>query len=653
MIVLIQKWSYRDNIIDYYVITHACTETFNLPPVLTKIKLSDLSEVSEGDHIMTGTQHFLVASTDIAHNTFTGYTLEEEKVVETDCPWEPHVCNFCIKYEESLSCSPSKALENAKSEMQKRSTRSDKQKTWSDKAKLYIKRSYDKVAKVSDSEMFVAEMKTGRKLSFNAGCLFMEKNEFSSTKLTPEIAVDEGDHLVVKDENGNYQSVLVLKHSHGNKFIVMPDPTSAEQYGTLDIKKDTEVYRINYEQSLPAECSFLRATSGKGHGVLQTCGGGSSQFVSWTKTGKKEVINVLQLKQQISQVCPFQREKILCVKEIEKGDHLIQMHFGHWWHFMITEPHKPGSSQFKIIYCNSYDDRISEKVETLNPTKDDIYRIIYPESFPVETAIGRAKSIVDTKRLPFIARMWFIPWAKTGSDKGIDIDLLLNNAMPASKSRICTFAQLNPGDYLVEETRPLHHYLVTEVQSPTCCLAIESWEQRVTKSTLTLRKNHYYRINYNDGACIPPRQAIAKAQELCGRDIMTGSVYSRQSLVNYLKAGNATNVEVDSLQDDRILLRREKVTSAKQLRPGDHIERPVSNSLGAAMHHMIVIEEPADERKCAVIHFHKKKFQICVGKEDIDIVEQGDNFFRIKYSERCEPERSIEYLKKCVEVILR
>ena len=609
--------------------------------MLTKVEVSNLSDVCEGDHIMTGTQHFLVACTDIAQNTFTGYTLEEGKAVKKErCEWKQNAYNICIKYEESFPSS--KALENA--ELAVCPDSSDKViKKWSDKAKAAIR--------LSDSETFVVKMKTGRKRSFNDCCLFSEKNEFSSTKITPEIALDEGDHVVVKDENGSYQSVLVIKHRRGNELLVIPDLTSAEQYGTLDIEKYTEVYRINYKQSLPVDDVFQRVTSKRGHEALQACGSGSSQFVSWAKTGKKEVINVLQLKQQIAQVDPLQREKILCVDEIRVGDHLIKEYLTHKWHFMITEPRKPGSSQFKTIYSNSYDNRISETTETLDPTKDVIYRIIYPESLPVATAIKRARSIGHTKKIPFIERVWFIPWAKTGSDKGIEIDLLLNNAMPASKSRICTFAQLNPGDYLVEETRPLHHYLVTEVQSPTCCVVIESWERRVTKSTLTLRKNHYYRINYNDGACIPPHQAIAKAQELVGKVTITHLKYVRWTFVNYLKTGNATAIKIDALQDDRILLRRERVESTLQLRPGDRIERPVPNTLGAAYHHMMVIEAPADEQKCKVIHFHKEKLQLLVGKEEIDIVEQGDNFFRIKYTERHEPEGGIEYLWECVQVI--
>ena len=90
------------------------------------------------------------------------------------------------------------------------------------------------------------------------------------------------------------------------------------------------------------------------------------------------------------------------------------------------------------------------------------------------------------------ARMWFVRWAKTSSEDGIEVDFLLNNAMPASKSRICTFAQLNPGDYLVEEedkATPWHHYLVTEVTSHSTCSAIESWNWKVKDRNLTFNES--------------------------------------------------------------------------------------------------------------------------------------------------------------------
>ena len=597
-----------------------------LTPVLTKVPISDLRGVKEGDHIMTDTQHYLVASTDRECNTYTGYTCRKGKVVKERCTFNAK-STFRIDYEESFSSRT--AIANAEQELEKGE--------WPDSDK-------------SGSDKFVTKMKTGMKYSFNEQCLLMEENEFSRIKVVPGIAVDEGDHLVVKDGRGSYQSVLVLKHAGGRAFIVTPDLNSAKRYGNLDIKEDTEVYRINYKQSLPVDDVFRRAMSDKGFKVRTDCRSELSKFVSWAKTGRKEIIDVLQLKSQIAQLCPFEREKILSVDQIQVGDHLIRSYPAHWWHFMVTEVHPSDSFKFKTIYC--YRNRISETEEILDPNKDDIYRIIYPESLPVATALERARSKVGTYHLSPLKRMWFVRWAKTGSEEGIEVDFLLNNAMPASKSRICTFAQLNPGDYLVEDESKLtkwHHYLVTEVTSHSTCSVIESWYWKVIARELTFNdKSTYYRLNYNDGACISPKQTIANAQDLLGKRAVIQTQYKRQKLVNYLKTGNDTDVTVDSLQDDRTLLRRERVKSASELRPGDHIERP-SFLPGEAYHHMMVTEQPTHDQKCKVIHFSSnfRNFEIAnIREEEVDIFKKGDNVFRIKYPERCAPDQGIEQLKE-------
>ena len=603
-----------------------------LKPVLTKVPISDLRDVKEGDHIMTGTQHYLVASTDTTHHTFTGYTCKDGGVVKETFTFNAKSTS-CINYEESL---PSmEAIANAEQE--------HKQGEW------------------SDGDKFVTKMKTGKQYSFNDECLFKEEIEISCTEIAPGIAVDEGDHLVVKDEHGNCRSVLVLKHARQSTLVVTPDLNSEERYGNLSINKDTDirVYRINYQQSLPVVEVFQRAMSDKGVEILRECRSELSKFVSWTKTGRKEVIDVTRLRSQIAQLCPLQREKILHVNQIKVGDHLIKscdvlVFHTHWLHFMITDtlPSEPDPLKFKTIYCNN--SRISETEETLDPSKDDIYRIIYPEFLPFNEALKRARSKLGHYDISPHACMWFVRWAKTGSEDGIEVDFLLNNAMPASKSRICTFAQLNPGDYLVEEedkVTPWHHYLVTEVTSPLSCSAIESWNWKVKVRKLTFNEEStYYRLNYNDGACITPQKAIADAHQLLEQYFFTQ--HKRQNLVNCLKTGNAVDIKIDSLQDDRTLsLRRERVNSASELRPGDHIERSTP-FISAMYHHMMVTKQPHHDRKCTVIHFTSNVIDAAVKEEEVDIFKEGDNVFRIKYPERCAPDQGIGYLRRSLGVIL-
>ena len=358
--------------------------------MLTKVPVSNLEEVSKGDHIITGAQHFLVDSIDTECNIYTGYTCKSGKVVKEVCTFNAKSTSR-IHYEESLSSS--EAIANAKREL--------KQGEW------------------SDGDKFVTKMKTGKQYSFNDECLFKKEIEFSCTEISPVIAVDEGDHLVVKDKYGNDQSVLVLKHAGGSTFIVTPDVNSDKQYGYLSFVEATEVYRINYQQSLPVVEVFQRAMSDKGVEVLRECRSELSKFVSWAKTGRKEVVDVTQLKSQIAQLCPFQREKILSLNQIKVGDHLIRSYLTHWWHFMVTEVHPSDYFKFKTIYCNN--NHISETEEALDPSKNDIYRIIYPESLPIATAIERARSKLGTYDFSPHARMCFVRWAKTGSEDGIEV----------------------------------------------------------------------------------------------------------------------------------------------------------------------------------------------------------------------------------------
>ena len=104
--------------------------------MLTKVPISNLEEVSEGDHIMTSTQHYLVASTNTARHMFTGYTCKSGKVVKEVCTFNAKSTSR-IKYEESLSSN--EAIASAKRELE--------QGEW------------------SDGDKFVTKMKTGKHYS--------------------------------------------------------------------------------------------------------------------------------------------------------------------------------------------------------------------------------------------------------------------------------------------------------------------------------------------------------------------------------------------------------------------------------------------------------------------------------------------------------
>ena len=117
----------------------------------------------------------------------------------------------------------------------------------------------------------------------------------------------------------------------------------------------------------------------------------------------------------------------------------------------------------------------------------------------------------------------------------------------------------------------------------------------------------------------------------------------RENFVHHLKTGEAADIDTDELLDDRILLQRERISSAMELKRGDHIERPLSLAPNHAQHHMLVVE-PIDDEHCKVIHYkvHKSISKVLKFKkgevtcEIVNIFEQGQ-VSRIRYSERINP----------------
>ena len=231
---------------------------------------------------------------------------------------------------------------------------------------------------------------------------------------------------------------------------------------------------------------------------------------------------------------------------------------------------------------------------------------------------------------------------------------MTNISAPTSKSSIACFQQLNPGDYFIAEEdkmKPYHHYLVLDVCSPTACTVMEVWYRTVRQSSIELNSKHtYFRLNYNanTGICRPAKESINLAQKLL-KGSSFRSTHSRRKFVNFLKTGDDSQaVNIDSLLDDRILLPREKVKNAMQLKRGDHIERPLKGvgSFVDYFHHMIVLQ-PLDDRCCEVVHCLKGHVisGTSIRKEVIDIFET-EKVSRVKYTERIDPEEGITRLLK-------
>ena len=627
--------------------------SFNDKCLYPESMVNSLEEVKPGDHVIIASKtgerdHLLINNVDPSHSKFSGYTCKGKSVNLMDYKWILPGRTFRIDYNDDRGLkSPDEALENARKCTDAR----------------------------PNSDQFVTWCKTGTKYSFHDKCLFSGRsNPVSLTHVSPETAIDIGDHLIVKNTNGDECSVLVYECLSQGEVLAIPDPNNPDKFcSRIDLSEShqTEIFRVNYRQSLPSGEVVARACSDKGKKVLQASGECVDRYMSWAKTGKQHPVDIPALKQQqlcIAQIRPQHRMKVLSMGDIQVGDHLIQAKPTHWFHFMVTESNIDSTNPYKIkaIYCLRTS--IREEEITIDPGKQSIYKIDYPESFPTESAIERARSKLQTSGRMYspLARQWFVRWAKTGSDEGIEVDFLANNAFPVSKSQILTFAQLNPGDYLVggvntkSDPSCWHHYLVTSILSPTTCSVIESLNGLIIESRVALDpRNSYYRINYNDGTCIHHECAITDAKALVGKRVAPKTKFSRQKFVNFVKTHeqlfSGPDVSLDTLYDDRLFLRRERVKSALDLRPGDHVERPVALSFirkaapgKKAYHHMLVVE-PINERECKVLHFGGpsdfKEFKKCsVVEQKVDLFAEGEHVFQIVYHERQHPADGIAHL---------
>ena len=95
---------------------------------------------------------------------------------------------------------------------------------------------------------------------------------------------------------------------------------------------------------------------------------------------------------------------------------------------------------------------------------------------------------------------------------------------------------------------------------------------------MSFEESHeFYRINYNHGTCFTTEETVQNAESSIGSSTMDKmwSDINHQKFVNFVKTGESEVIEVSQLNDDRLLLPRKRAESALELRPGDHLERPV------------------------------------------------------------------------------
>ena len=615
-----------------------------LAPIFFRTEVESLQDLNPSDHLIMDSHHYLIKSTNPGASSFTAYGISGNKIVCEEHEWIQKVHKpLRVDYaEEEGQHHPQarNAVECAEEKLKKK-------EKWDSKSKC-------------ESE-FITLVKCGKQYSMNEKCLISkDAGPDSCVLVTKHISLDQGDHLIIQDAHDfeRYHSILVRKHLGGTSIISIPGITtdSALKNSIIDLSEYSAIYRVNYKHFLPASEVLKRALSEKGEEILKTCHPNS--FISWAKTGMQKSVSTseLLLKQQqlISDMRPIQYERIFSCDQVQLGDHLFEERLlkSYRWHFMVTN--KVNEKRFTLTYC--YYGSIREDDYDIDPVSTNIYRIVYPEEFPTNTAIRNARSLLGKHKRRSDARMWFVRWAKTGSDEGLEVDFLCDTSLPTSKSQIQSFTQLNPGDYLVKVVKwneANHHYLVEEVMSPTECRVIESRYRTVQNSLLQWDQAndniHFYRINYEAKVCFPPHVSLQKALKFVGERTLKPMTkkFSRQKFVHFLKTGElGIAIQVDCLTDDRLLLQRVKIESIKDIMRGDHIERPLDQKLleKVAYHHMLV-EDVLDDGRCKVLHYHVEKtikvWQKGSVKSEIVDIFTKDSVFRLRYPERIDPDEGI------------
>ena len=571
---------------------------------------------------------------------------------------------------------------------------------------------------------FVTKIKTGKPLTVEESCLMSTDVEpISLTPITSHVALDEGDHIAIEVEENQFRHGIVLRIMGPDKVLMVPnlsgdptipnlsgdpaipnpsgnpnlngdpaipnlsgDPTIQNLSGDPTIQKlsgdptiqnlsgdpaiptgficpttsGPRFFRVNYKQSVSADQVTKRACSEQGKRILNEKG--PECFATWAQIGKPMAVNMSQLKRkkpQLRQIRPLYRERVLSPDDIRVGDHVVQGYPTHWFHFLVAEKFPNDPSTVRAIYCLRT--KVAECDITLDLQEKDVYRIHYTESFAPEEAKARAKSQVGKRYWKPYARMFFVRWAKTGSDEDLEVDLLDNRSLPLTKSRIQSFAQLNVGDAIVKKESwfPARYYLVTEVSSPSECEAIESFFGiRRTTMKLGSQGDVFYRLNYYPGACFLPEDSVKMASHFVENYTHTRQLFKNpmrcsrvtsRCFINYVKTGDPSPVDSDTLKDDRTLcIQTVKVTSTGELLPGDHISCPAGSPLQGCFHHMMVAEKPEDDGSCSVFHFNGEKM---IKKPNLSqmmgpIFKNGNEVYRVCYPERIDPNISLKLMQK-------
>lgn len=649
-------------LLTYSVITLLCikcdpnyvlSSDHELNPVLTKVPVQSLHDIKPGNHIMTMTkdrspqhfllnkfgidcsQHFLVDSVDIDCSRIVAYTCESKKAKKDPIKWKKQQM-FRIDYDRDTTdlYSADDAIKNAQKEC--------KQGTeW------------------LGSDEFVTMMKLGQKYSFASSCLLEPGNQqISCTRITPNISIEEGDAIVVKTAKG-FQHVIVLEYIYGKTFITTPDVEGYNLRGQLKVTENTVAYRINYKQQLPVTEVLKRAHSKRGQKMLRCR---PHHFMSWVKTGHKEVVNMKKLRKttQIAQITPWECEKILSVGQIQVGDHLILAQAAHWFEFMVTECYPVEPSNFRIIY--SLHGCVREEERCLDLNQDDIYRVRYCETFDTETALKRARSDLtqyeshDTlsKVVKFLDPNTYIDGcssflnactSKMESIRHEVVEILKAATWAAALSQLTTGlskALKSTVQFFKEKVLELPLCSKMKAFSTLKANLCEAMSVKSGSTMSTVLKCFIEALHSVNLTEIPEK--VKKAIEEAKSFPLTNLPWGQMEFVTRAKTGSEDGVEVDCLRFTSIPLTKSGISTFAQLNPGDYLVEK-RNGYCEICHHYLVTEVKSPS-VCTVTECWNFKIQ----KSDIEL-STASSYYRINYDERgcLHSEQAIERAQELVD----
>ncbi len=587
-----------------------------------KTPVQFLCDLKPGDHMMLDATHFLVKSVNSEDGYVSAFTINQRKRVM----FYERVPNLQMQADKIQFNPDSEAVHVKVGGFNSQPvTLSCQHVNTIDIDGILLKAEGELKAesKWMNSDSFVTAMKCGTEhlvhqrfvLRFDAApinCILVTPDLCKRTQQRAIIKVREGDHVILRDFPNILRSVIVEKYLDDTGVCVKP-PINGGEF--IDLTTYLEVYRIDYNDCLPTKEVLRNINNPAGNPLFERENADDhGAFVVWAKIGRddaKSVYSEFLEKCQLREKQKVSCEEILSPDDIQPGDHVIECLPCKRTHLLVTA--RENANRFGVIFCQ--ESFIREELRVIVPSVvNKVYKISNRDykDFSTDIIVERAKSYLNRHMYNPWAHVLFIRYAKTG------MEMKHTSSDPVSKSRIKSFTQLVPGDFLVEKG---HHYVVTSdsIISSDKCTAVHVERRKATKVDLSFSESkEYYRIDYEPGACLSNEEVVKKAKSYMGATILT------DIHVHYLKTNLEHTLHVEELKCSEELSSSGvlgapqsiiQVTSVDKLSSGDHIMYTVNKPPFRPVYRSAIVIKVHIDQKVELI---TKKASSGVAKEMLD-----------------------------------